>query len=132
VALSTCCGTDDGADVENHDNFFLTEFAKKLKYELHLQPRPHPAEQAKVAKMFPVVSKFVQNCGFIEIGDLDGCGFIVTAEDFDGVRVFEDDNLSTLVEALAALEKELTMWFSEKESQLLSVTKKSARCRRNN
>jgi hypothetical protein len=40
------------------------------------------------------------------------------------VRVFEDDNLSTLVEALAALEKELTMWFNEKESKLRSVTKK--------
>ena len=49
---------------------------------------------------------------------------IVTAEDYDGVRVFEDDNLSTLVEALAALEKELTMWFNEKESKLRSVTKK--------
>lgn len=82
------------------------------------------AEQAKVAETFPALSKFVQDCGYIEIGDLDGCGFIVTAEDYDGVRVFEDDNLSTLVEALAALEKELTMWFNEKESKLSSVTKK--------
>ena len=89
------------------------------------------AEQAKVAEMFPALSKFVQDCGYIEIGDLDGCGFIVTAEDYDGVRVFEDDNLSTLVEALAALEKELTMWFNEKENKLRSVTKKSARFRRN-
>lgn len=75
------------------------------------------AEQAKVAEMFPALSKFVQDCGFIEIGDLDGCGFIVTAEDYEGVRVFEDDNLSTFVEALAALEKELTVWFNEKEGQ---------------
>ncbi len=82
------------------------------------------AEQAMVAEVFPALSKFVQDCGFIEIGDLDGCGFIVTAEDYDGVRVFEDDNLSTLVEALAALEKELTMWFNQKESKLRSVTKK--------
>jgi hypothetical protein len=88
------------------------------------------AEQKKVAEMFPALSKFVQDCGFIEIGDLDGCGFIVTAEDYDGVRVFEDDNLSTLVEAMAALEKELTMWFSEEESKLLSVTKRAARPRR--
>lgn len=82
------------------------------------------AEQAKVAEMFPALSRFVQDCGYIEIGDLDGCGFIVTAEDYDGVRAFEDDNLSTLVEALAALEKELTMWFNEEESKLRSVTKK--------
>jgi hypothetical protein len=88
------------------------------------------AEQKKVAEMFPALSKFVQDCGFIEIGDLDGCGFIVTAEDYDGVRVFEDDNLSTFVEALAALEKELTMWFSEEERKLLSVTKRAARPRR--
>src|SRR5271169_2589048 len=32
------------------------------------------AEQAKVAEIFPAISKFVQDCGFIEIGDLDGCG----------------------------------------------------------
>jgi hypothetical protein len=82
------------------------------------------AEQAKVAEMFPALSKFVQDCGYIEIGDLDGCGFNVMAEDYDGVRVFEDDNLSTLVEALAALEKELTMWFNGKKSKLRSVTKK--------
>ena len=81
------------------------------------------AEQAKVAEMFPALSKFVQDCGYIEIGDLDGCGFIVTAEDYDGVRVFENDNLSTLVEALAALEKELRMWFSEKKGKLTSVTR---------
>ncbi|MBI2806642.1 MAG: hypothetical protein HYX68_16800 [Planctomycetes bacterium] len=81
------------------------------------------AEQAKVAEMFPALSKFVRECGFIEIGDLDGCGFIVTAEDYDGVRVFEDDNLSTLVEAMAALEKELSMWFGEKKGKLTGVPK---------
>jgi hypothetical protein len=80
-------------------------------------------EQAKVAEVFPAIAKFVQDCGFIEIGDLDGCGFIVTAEDYDGVRVFEDDSLSSLVEAMAALEKELSMWFSEKKGKLASVTK---------
>jgi hypothetical protein len=82
-------------------------------------------EQAKVVDMFPAISKFVQDCGFIEIGDLDGCGFIVTAEDYEGVRVFEDDNLSTFVEALATLEKELSMWFDEKDGSLTSVTKKT-------
>ena len=81
------------------------------------------AEQAKVAEMFPALSKFVEDCGYIEIGDLDGCGFIVTAEDYDGVRVFEDDRLRTLAEAMAALEKELRMWFGEKEGKLTSVKK---------
>jgi hypothetical protein len=81
------------------------------------------AEQAKVAEMLPALSKFVQDCGVIEIGDPDGCGFAVRAEDYDGVRVFEDHNLSTLAEALAALEKELGMWFGEKNGNLTSVTK---------
>ena len=40
------------------------------------------------------------------------------------MRVFEDDNLSTLVEAMAALEKELSMWFSEKKGKSTSVTKR--------
>lgn len=82
------------------------------------------AEQAKVAEMFPALSKFVQDCGYIEIGDPDGCGFSVTAEDYDGARVFEDGNLSSLIEALAALENELRMWFSEKKGKLTSVTRK--------
>src|SRR5712692_1380266 len=76
------------------------------------------AEQAKVAEMFPALSKFVQDCGYIEIGDLDGCGFIVTAEDYDGVRVFEDDNLGSLVEAMAALERELKMWFKDENVEV--------------
>lgn len=85
-----------------------------------VEPTP---EQAKVSEIFPALSRFVQDCGFIEIGDLDGCGFIVTAEDYDGVRVFEDDNLSTLVDALAALEKELKTWFNEHEAKLANMTK---------
>jgi len=76
------------------------------------------AEQAKVAEMFPSFAKFVQSCGHIEIGDLDGFGFIVRAFDYDGVQVFEDDKLSTLVEALAALEKELTMWFNAQRADI--------------
>jgi len=85
------------------------------------------AEQAKVAEMFPAFAKFVQSCGYVEIGDLDGLGFVVRAFDYDGVQVCEDDKLSTLVDALAALEKELTMWFNEQESRLTSVTKKVGR-----
>jgi hypothetical protein len=96
--------------------------------EMRSPGRVEPTEeQAKVADMFPALSKFVQDCGFIEIGDLDGCGFIVTAEDYDGVRVFEDDNLSTLVEAMAALEKELSMWFGEKKSKSTSVIRKGGK-----
>lgn len=110
---------------------FFHERLRQLR-EMRSPGKVEPtAEQAKVAEMFPAFSKFVQECGFIEIGDLDGCGFIVTAEDYDGVRVFEDENLNTLVEALAALEKELSMWFSEKDGKLTAVARKAARVRRN-
>ena len=82
--------------------------------EMHFPGKVEPtAEQAKVAEMFPAISKFVQDCGYIEIGDLYGCGFIVTAEDYDGVRVFEDDKPGTLVEAMAALEQGLDRWFKD-------------------
>ena len=94
--------------------------------EMRSPGKVEPTEkQAKVAEMFPALAKFVRECGFIEIGDPDGCGFVVRAEDYDCVRVFEDDNLSTLVEALAALEKELRMWFNERvDGSLPSMIKK--------
>jgi hypothetical protein len=89
------------------------------------------AEQAKVAEMFPAISEFVQAHVYIELGDLDGFGFIVRAEDYDGVRVFEDDRPRTLAEAMAVLEKELKMWFNEPEQagKFPDMIRKSARIR---
>ena len=120
-----------GIKVSAHREFpmIYSAFHDRLR---QLQERRSPgkveptAEQAKVAEMFPAISKFVQDCGFIEIGDIDGCGFVVTAEDYDGVRVFEDDGLCTLVEAMAALERELVKWFNEPEQKgkMSSVIKK--------
>ncbi len=107
-----------GIKVSDHREFpwiylFFHERLRQMR-EMRSPGRVEPtAEQAKVAEMFPALSKFVENFGFIEIGDPDGCGFNVTAEDYEGVRVFEDDNLSTLVEAMSALEKELSMWFKD-------------------
>jgi hypothetical protein len=118
-----------GIKVSAHREFpwiylFFHERLRQLR-EMRSPGKVEPtAEQAKVAEMFPAISKVVQNCGYIEIGDLDGCGFVVTAEDYDGVRVFEDNRLHTLVEALAALERELTMWFNERASKLHKAIKK--------
>ncbi len=118
-----------GIKVSAHREFpwiylFFHERLRQMR-EMRSPGKVEPTvEQAKVAEMFPALSRFVQDCGFIEIGDLDGCGFIVTAEDYEGVRVFEDDNLSTLVEALAALEKELSMWFGKKDGKLTAVARK--------
>lgn len=113
--------TEIGIKVSNHSHFpwiylFFHERLRQLR-EMRSPGKVEPTEeQAKVSEMFPALSKFVQEYGFIEIGDPDGCGFVVTAEDYEGVRVFEDDNLGTLVEALAALEKELSTWFFEKKN----------------
>lgn len=114
---------DIGIKVSIHREFpwiylFFHERLRQMR-EMRSPGKVEPtAEQAKVTDMFPAVSKFVQACGYIEIGDLDGCGFVVTAEDYDGVRVFEDDRLCTLAEALTALENELRIWFSERKSEL--------------
>jgi hypothetical protein len=62
---------------------------------------------------FPFIARWVQGYGHIEIGDQQGFGFVVRALDYGGL-VFEDGNCSTLVEAMAALEKGLADWF-EKE-----------------
>lgn len=81
--------------------------------EMHSGGKVQPtAEQAKVAEMFPTIAKFVQSYGYIEIGDLDGFGFMVRAMDYDG-QVFEDDKPDTLAEAMAALEKGLRKWFQD-------------------
>jgi len=58
-------------------------------------------------------------------------GFIVRAFDYDCVLVFEDDSLNTLVEALAGLERVLTMWFNEKEIKVPARERRSTRFRRN-
>jgi hypothetical protein len=72
-----------------------------------------PSEaQAAIDHAFPVVAKWVQGYGHIEIGDQDGFGFIVRAIDYGGL-VFEDDKPATLAEAMTSLEKRLTRWFRE-------------------
>lgn len=87
----------------------------RLLQEMRSPGKVEPtAEQAKVAEMFPAISMFVQDCGYIEIGDSDGTGFVVTAEDYDGVRVFEDDKPRTLAEAMAALERGLAAYVERK------------------
>ncbi len=64
---------------------------------------------------FPAVTKWVNDgYGHIEIGDQEGFGFIARALDYGGL-VFEDDNPTTLADALAALEKRLTQWFKDEE-----------------
>jgi hypothetical protein len=65
-----------------------------------------------IAKQFPAVAKFVKGYGHIEVGDLEGLGFVARALVSGGV-VLEDNKAETLAEAMAVLEKWLSKWFEE-------------------
>jgi hypothetical protein len=52
------------------------------------------AEQATVEAMFPVVARYVNGYGYIEIGDQEGFGFVVRAIGYGGLD-FEDDRPET-------------------------------------
>jgi hypothetical protein len=70
-----------------------------------------------VEEQFPAIAQWVRD-GHIEIGDQEGCGFVVRALDYGG-QVFEDDKPRTLAEALAALEIGLRKWFREQGIKLV-------------
>jgi hypothetical protein len=75
-------------------------------------------EQAGVEATFPAIAQWVDGgYGHIEIGDQEGYGFVVRAQDYGGV-VFEDDKPNTLAEALAALEKGIRRWCKEQGIEL--------------
>jgi hypothetical protein len=70
------------------------------------------AEQTTVESLFPAVAKYVNGCGYVEIGAQESFGFMVRAIGYGGLD-FEDNRPDTLAEALAVLEAGLTRWFEE-------------------
>ncbi len=70
-------------------------------------------------KQFPVLSKWVLESGWIEVGRRKNSGFVARALD-DGGLVFEDDKVDTLAEALVALEEGLTERFEGEEANVQS------------
>jgi hypothetical protein len=68
--------------------------------------------QAGVETLFPAIARWVGGYGHIEVGDLEGFGFVVRAVDYGGV-VFDDGTPTTLAEAFGALEKGLTDYFEQ-------------------
>ncbi len=88
------------------------DYLKRLRDEQRagmIKPSP---EQAKVGAMFPAIARYVNGCGYIEIGDQEGFGFVVRAIGYGGMD-FEDDRPDTLAEAMALLEAGLARWFEE-------------------
>jgi hypothetical protein len=78
---------------------------------------PPSPEQLKVETMFPAIAQYVRGCGFIEIGDQEGFGFVVRAIGYGGIE-FEDNTPETLAEAMAVLEAGLVRWFEEQGMEL--------------
>lgn len=64
------------------------------------------ARESELEKIYPAVADFVRTQGWIEIGDQEGCAFVVRALDYGGL-VFETQKPKTLTEAMTALEKGL-------------------------
>ena len=62
--------------------------------------------------MFPAIARYVDGCGYIEIGDQESFGFVARAIGYGGMD-FEDDRPETLAEAMAVLEAGLARWFEE-------------------
>jgi hypothetical protein len=70
------------------------------------------AEQARIDTLFPAISRWVEEQGWIEIGVQELFGFVARALNEGGAQV-EDERTDTLAEAMAALEKGLVRWFEE-------------------
>jgi hypothetical protein len=76
-----------------------------------------------IAKQFPAVATFVKGYGHIEVGDQEGCGFLVRALEAGGL-VFEDNKAETLADALSALEKGLVKWFKAEGIEVESADRR--------
>ena len=75
------------------------ELARQLR---SLSP-PKITQDTLLAAIYPTIAKWVRRGGWIEIGDQDGCGFVVRALD-EGGLVFENTEARTLDEGMTAWE----------------------------
>ena len=102
---------DELAKLEEAHEDFLREMRKagSGRRILYL-PGPPP-----VAEQFPATSRWVRECGRIEVGRQNDSGFVASALD-DGGLVFEDTKSNTLAEGLVALEQGLADWFRDHET----------------
>ena len=109
---------DIGIEASIHEELPKVEEAAEEFFRQMRKASPRPIimlspGRTRVDELFPAVSQWVNGgYGHIEIGDQEGFGFIARALDYGGL-VFVDDKPDTLVEALAALEKRLAVWFRE-------------------
>jgi hypothetical protein len=86
-------------------------------------PGPPP-----VTEQFPAISRWVRECGRIEVGWREA-GFVARALDDAGL-VFENNECDTLDEALAALEEGLAGRFGDQKAALRFFSPKGAKAQR--
>jgi hypothetical protein len=87
------------------DEFALRSWIKEMG-AVEYQPTSDIEEQ------FPAVAKWVRSYGWIEVGSEQSFGFVVRALD-DGGLICENEDCSSLVDAMAALETGLAAWFKD-------------------
>jgi len=71
-----------------------------------------PAEKGAFATAYPAITRWVSDCGWIEIGYREGSSSFVRALDMGGTVWEGKDTYPTLDAALAALEKRLAKWIA--------------------
>lgn len=69
-------------------------------------------QKPAIEELYPAVTDWVQNAGWIEIGDQQGIGFVVRALD-NGGMIFESTKPKTLRQALSSLERGITRHFQQ-------------------
>jgi hypothetical protein len=75
------------------------------------------ADQAEVVEKFPAIAKWVQDYGWIEIGQQELFGFVARALHEGGTQV-EINEFMNLAEAMAELEEGLVQWFKDEGVEL--------------
>jgi uncharacterized protein DUF6930 len=68
--------------------------------------------QKRLDQEFLAIAWWVQEAGWIEVGQQENFGFVARALN-DGGVVFEDEKANTLAQAMAALEEGLRQWLRE-------------------
>jgi hypothetical protein len=89
------------------------DYLRRLRDEKKAGMVKPTSAQAKVEAIFPAIARYVEGCGYIEIGDQESFGFVVRAIGYGGLD-FEDDRPDSLAEAMTALEAGLARWFEDK------------------
>lgn len=102
-----------GVEVETVQRLKASQTAlREFRQNLRKSRSSKAAPSDDIEQAYPAVAQWVQEFGWIEIGDRESCGFSVRALDCGGM-VFEDTGCRSLAEAMASLESGLAAAMKE-------------------